>query len=366
MNSGETTIVSMINVIREDLKNLYKKNYDWELLKDSTVLITGGYGMLASYIVFFLIYLNEVHNMRIKIICQGRNPEKMAARFGTYISKEYFHEEYFTLNERIPIKDKVDYIFHAASPADPSWYEENPVEVEEPNVLGTYFLLNYAKECNSKGFLYFSSGDVYGEMNGLAKDITEDMSGIVDPLDPHSCYGESKRMGETWCVSFYREYSVPVKIARIGHTYGPTMDVKNDPRVFSAFVKNVMEGQDIVMHSDGTARRPFCYIADATAAFFLLILRGKAGEAYNVCNTQQFISIAELAEILISLCPEKKLHVITKERVRTGKYMEAAFNRANKPVEAKLKELGWECDYSVKEGFRQVLKALLAEEEEHE
>lgn len=78
-----------------------------------------------------------------------------------------------------------------------------------------------------------------------------------------------------------------------------------------------MEGQDIVMHSDGTARRPFCYIADATAAF-LLILRGKAGEAYNVCNTQQFISIAELAEILISLCPEKKLHVITKSGFAQG------------------------------------------------
>ena len=83
----------------------------------------------------------------------------------------------------------------------------------------------------------------------------------------------------TWCVSFYREHGVPVKIARIGHTYGPTMDIYNDPRVFASFMRDVIEGRDITMLSDGSAQRPFCYIADAVAAFFLLLFKGRDGEA---------------------------------------------------------------------------------------
>lgn len=350
----------MNQIIKEDLKGIYARNYEWSVLKNSCILVTGAYGMLASYIVFFLIYLNEEHGMNIRIICQGRNREKMVARFGEYMDKPYFSDAYFSLNEKIELSDRADYIFHAASLANPAYYESSPVEVEEPNALGTYFLLQYAKKCNLKSFLYFSSGDIYGKMSVQGLDITEDMCGSVDPLDAHSCYGESKRMGETWCVSFAREYGVPARIARIGHTYGPTMDVNADPRVFAAFVKDVLAGRDIVMHSDGTARRPFCYIADAVAAFFLLLLRGKDGEAYNVCNTEQFVSIAELAEILVSLVPEKKLNVRKQKRESTENYLEASFNRANKPVETKLKNLGWRCEYSIKAGFGQVLKALSA------
>ena len=290
----------MHSIIREDLEKLYTRDYQWSLLKNATVLVTGGYGMIASYVVYYLIYLNEEHDMNIKIVCQGRNREKMAQRFSNYRDKSYFFEEYFDLNEKIEIIHRADYIFHAASLANPSYYQKNPIEVEEPNAVGTYFLLKYARECEVKGFLYFSSGDVYGKMGEQGVDITEDMYGIVDPLDMHSCYGESKRMGETWCVSFYREHGVPVKIARIGHTYGPTMDIYNDPRVFASFMRDVIEGRDITMLSDGSAQRPFCYIADAVAAFFLLLFKGRDGEAYNVCNTEAFISIAMLAETLVS------------------------------------------------------------------
>ncbi len=348
----------MHSIIREDLEKLYTRDYQWSLLKNATVLVTGGYGMIASYVVYYLIYLNEEHDMNIKIVCQGRNREKMAQRFSNYRDKSYFFEEYFDLNEKIEINHRADYIFHAASLANPSYYQKNPIEVEEPNAVGTYFLLKYARECEVKGFLYFSSGDVYGKMGEQGVDITEDMYGIVDPLDMHSCYGESKRMGETWCVSFYREHGVPVKIARIGHTYGPTMDIYNDPRVFASFMRDVIEGRDITMLSDGSAQRPFCYIADAVAAFFLLLFKGRDGEAYNVCNTEAFISIAMLAETLVSLFPDKHLKVIKKERTNTGDYLEAAFNKANKTVEAKIKQLGWHCEYTITEGFQRVAQAL--------
>ena len=91
----------MHSIIREDLEKLYTRDYQWSLLKNATVLVTGGYGMIASYVVYYLIYLNEEHDMKIKIVCQGRNREKMAQRFSNYRDKSYFFEEYFDLNVKI-------------------------------------------------------------------------------------------------------------------------------------------------------------------------------------------------------------------------------------------------------------------------
>lgn len=347
-----------ISIINQDMKEIYERNYDWNKLRGTAILVTGAYGMLASYIVKFLAYLNDVHNMNITIICQGRNKDKMEARFFDLIGRDYFHQEYFSLNKNIKVDYEIDYIIHTASLANPACYLSNPVEVEEPNAIGTYFLLLLAKELHVDGFLFFSTCDIYGKVDASIDSITEDTVGKVDPLDAHSCYGESKRMGETWCASFAREYGVPAKIARIGHTYGATMDVEHDPRVFASFLKNVIDGNDIEMLSDGRAKRPFCYISDATAAFFLVLLEGNSGEAYNVCNTNQFISIKELADIMVGLRPEKKLKVIRKTRNDEKEYLEASFNICNCPVENKLLDLGWDYKVTTVEGFDRVLKIM--------
>ena len=143
---------------------------------------------------------------------------------------------------------------------------------------------------------------------------------------------------------------------RIGHTYAPTMDLDNDPRVFASFMKCAVEKKDIVMLSDGSAKRPFCYIADAIAAFVILLIKGKPGEAYNMTNTDAFVSIGELAEIIASIEPEANLKVIRKQREKDDNYLENSLNHANCPGNSKLKKLGWECEYDIRKGFSQVLE----------
>ena len=167
-------------------------------------------------------------------------------------------------------------------------------------------------------------------------------------------------MGETWCASYAREYGVPTRMACIAHTYAPTMDVEHDPRVFASFVRCLVHGEDIVMLSDGTARRPFCYIADALAAFLLILLRGGAGEAYNVANTDQFLSIGELADTLATLDEEHPVQVVRQARSQRDVYMENKSNHQNLPSAAKLRALGWTCAYDVRRGFRQVLRYVSA------
>lgn len=264
-------------VIQRDMENIFQRDIPVNQLFGRTVLITGATGMLASYLVYYLIWLNEVKTAGIRIIACVRSPQKCRRVFGSYVDASYFTMLTDDIYQPLRVDGAVDYIIHAASLASPQYYGPNPVEVSAPNVLGTYYLLQLARNKSVKGFLYFSTGDVYGKMPTDAGHFMETQLGIMDPLEAHSCYGESKKMGENWCVSFAREYGVPTRMVRISHTYGPTMDVEHDPRVFSSFMKCLLEKRDIVMLSDGTAKRPFCYAADAVAAF-LLILQGRKWE----------------------------------------------------------------------------------------
>jgi nucleoside-diphosphate-sugar epimerase len=167
-------------------------------------------------------------------------------------------------------------------------------------------------------------------------------------------------MAETMCFSFYKEYEVPIKIARIAHTYSPTMNIDSDPRVFSSFVKNIIEKKNIVMYSDGKSKRCFTYITDAVAAYFKILLEGKSGEAYNVCNTEEFYSIRELAEMLVGLYPEYHLDVEYKQRSSSESYTENNLQSVKSFItdNGKLKGLGFDFKVTVKDGFKRVISFL--------
>lgn len=343
------------DIFLKDFEEVYRCNIDWKRIENKTFFITGATGMLASYFLYYLCFLNEYKNFHIKIVAQGRNREKAHLKF-----KEVWNKDYFVFrddNLLFPIKEfpKCDYFVHAASLASPQYYGTMPIEVAEPNVIGTYHLLNYAAESGCEAFLYFSSGDVYGKIEGT-ENITECDMGSVNPLDIHSCYSESKRMGETWCKLFALEKNVHTVMARIWHTYGPTMNSNEDPRVFASFVKSVLQKENIVMRSDGKAKRAFCYLSDAVTAFFLLLLEGKQGEAYNVCNANEFYSMNELAQIILDLKPEMNLQVVHGKS--SGCCVENKDNKANRPAAGKLQKLGWNPQISVKEGFGRVLESL--------
>lgn len=341
-------------IIKEDMESIYNRNFDWTVLNGKTFFISGAYGMLTSYVVYFLMYLNIQYGINVRIIAQGRNEEKAFQRFNEIWDERAFEFTNVDICKPIKMEDKIDYIIHGAGVANPRLYSTNPVEVMEPNLLGTYYLLKLAEEKKCDSFLLFSTGDIYGKVDDPTN-IVETTLGKMDPLDIHSCYGESKRAAETLCASFTREYNIKTSMARIGHTYGPTMDIKNDPRVFASFLKCAVESQDIVMQSDGRAKRPFCYLADAVFAYMLILLKGKEGEAYNVCNTEQFFSVKELADIVADI-PENKLNVIFK--TRDDEYVENKLNSYNKPIETKLKELGWNYKFDLKEGMARTYQVL--------
>lgn len=235
----------MDEILKKDFVEIYKRQVNWDFFRNKTFLLTGISGMMTSYFCLCLLYLSDMFGLNIRIIGLGRNTEKAKEKLGEYFYHKNFIFRDDDLKNPITGMPHADFVVHTASNANPESYGKVPIAVAEPNVIGTYHLLNYAVATECKKFLFFSSGDVYGIVDDPTN-IDEETVGKVDQLSMHSCYSESKRMGETWCKLFFSEKKIETVIARIAHTYSPTMDVEKDPRVFAAFVKSVIKNQNII------------------------------------------------------------------------------------------------------------------------
>lgn len=326
---------------------------DWERFNGKSVLITGANGMLPSYLVYTLLELNN-RCIATKVIALVRSKEKAERIFCDYLSDENLEILVQDVCNEIKYSGEIDFIIHAASQASPKFYGVDPVGTIMANVRGTENILRLATEKQCESVLYFSSGEVYGQVDN--HDISETEYGYIDPTKVRSCYGESKRMGENLCVSWSYQYGTPVKIVRPFHTYGPGMQ-RNDGRVFADFAYNIFDNKDIVLRSDGSAERAFCYITDASIAYFKVLLDGKDKEAYNVGNQDACISIRNLAKMLVNLFPEKHLKCvfdIDENDMRTGK-MKSPLTRSV-PNTAKLKALCWNPSVTIEEGFKRTIE----------
>lgn len=340
------------SIVLEDMKFITNSDNPWNNLEGKTVLISGANGFLPSYMVKTILYLNKtLFEDKTYIIALVRNKNKGLKRFPVKIEELTF--EIQDICQPLKIDEHLDYIIHAASQASPKYYNLDPVGTLCPNVIGTYQLLEYARKIDLKKFLFFSSGEVYGETKKIP--TKEEDYGYVDPTAIRSCYAESKRMGENMCVSWFKQYGVPVNIVRPFHTYGPGMSL-NDGRVFADFVSDIVNHQNIVMKSSGEARRAFCYLADAIAGFFTVLFKGQNGESYNVGNDKGEISIGDLAKKLVNLYPEYSLKVI-KETRKDSNYLESKITR-NSPDISKIRSLGWEPYYSIEDGFKRTIESF--------
>jgi UDP-glucuronate decarboxylase len=343
-------------IVEQDLEFVISHKLNWSLLEGKTVLITGANGFLPAYMVETILFLNEYKfSTPAKVIGLVRNIDKAKQRFRFYEERKDLILIHGDVNEPFECKWLINFIIHAASQASPKYYGKDPVGTCLPNTIGTNILLKFALKNPVESFLFFSSGEVYGEIDYTHIPTTENDYGFIDPTNVRSCYGESKRMGETMCISYYHQFNIPSKIVRPFHTYGPGMQL-DDGRVFADFVSDIVYNKNIIMKSDGSAIRAFCYLADAVIGFFTVLLKGVNGEAYNIGNPMAELSIKELAYILIGLFPEKKLQVIEIDRPSDKNYLKSNINR-NCPDITKVQKLGWSPFYSVQKGFKRTIES---------
>lgn len=342
-------------VIEEDVQRIVAASLPWDRLFGRTVLITGANGFVPAYLVETLLKLNELQlGPPMRIIGLVRNAAKAEARFAAHRHRSDLEFAVQDVCDPLRIAGRIDYIIHAASQATPMVYGTDPVGTLLPNTIGTRHLLERARHDRSEGFLFISGGEVYGHVPPEQIPTHEQSFGRLVPTDVRACYAESKRMGETMCVAWHHQHGVNARIARLYHTYGPGMSL-TDGRVFADFVSDILQSRDIIMKSDGSASRTFCYLADSTLGFLTLLLKGESGLAYNLGEDREEVSILELAERLVKLFPEKGMRVVRAPQA--ADYIPSPIAR-HLPDISRLRKLGWAPVTTLEEGFARTVRSF--------
>jgi len=297
-----------------DIEYIANSNVPWECFENKTFFITGATGLLGSILIKSL--LAKKQNIRIIAL----------ARKKILTENKDLHLMYGDISEKLKIDEPIDYIVHGANPTASKEFINHPVETIKTIYEGTLNTLELAKEKSVKGYLYLSSMEVYMDMNTTSA---------------RSCYPEGKRLAENLCASYFHEYKVNAKIARLAQTFGAGIDIERDNRVFAQFARAAKENKDIVLRTKADNKRSYCYTTDAITAMLWIIAKGKGGEFYDVASKVLPASIREMAE-----CFGNVVFDIEESAEKLG------YPPAKEIIldTAKLQELGWESDKNIENG----------------
>lgn len=323
---------------------------DLHRFQGKTVLVSGATGMIGSQVVKRLLEINSV-----KIIALYRNDKKRDLLFLeknpnlTWIKHDICNE--------LDLADEIDFIVHTAGVTGGSnKHIDAPMTTIKTALDGTVNLLELAKAKAVKGFVYLSSLEIYGKTDFNISTIEETDGGYIDSTSVRSSYSESKRMCETICAAYCKQFNVPAKIVRLAPTYGKGASY-NDNRVLCEFAKCIIERRDIVLKSTGDTVRNYCDVDDAVDAILLVLTDGQNGEAYNIANMNMEVSIKELAEHVIALYPESNIQLrfdLADDITKLG-YNQTVKIRLDS---SKLMKLGWVPKNDLDQMIRNVVGAL--------
>ena len=316
-------------------------------IRSGKVLITGATGLIGSCLIDVLQVANDTWGASFEIYALSRNEERLKNRF-----KGMNDVHYVAQNIIDPIHiEELDYIIHAASNADPRSYALYPAETMTTNVLGAKTVCDYCSSNKRTRVLLTSTFEVYGR---LEKDeYSEDDFGLLNMNHLRSSYPGSKRLAELLFRAYHDEYDVDCVIARLSSIYGPTM-LEDDSKAHAQFIRNGINGEDIILKSEGKQKRTYCYVMDAVNGLFSVLFKGKTGEAYNVANEQSIATIAEVANVVADISGTNVVFALPNESEKKG------FSIPQNCVlkTDKIKALGWNGKYDLKSGMSETLTIL--------
>jgi nucleoside-diphosphate-sugar epimerase len=352
-------------VVASDLAGICRRlEPEFHTMRGKTLFISGAAGFLGHYLVQAILHWNRTSgaDAPIRLIASDNYirgvPEWLTALAGDPSLTLLRHDITDPLPDDL---GPLDYLIHAASIASPIYYRKYPIETMDANVNGLRLMLERCRRQQDNGhpvsgFLFFSTSEIYGDPTPDQIPTPETYRGNVSCTGPRACYDESKRYGETLCVNFARQYSLPVASARPFNNYGPGLKI-SDRRVIPDFARDLFAGKDLVLLSDGSPTRTFCYVADAIVGYFKILVKGRAGEAYNIGNETPEISMLTLAEMLAAAARElfgyagKVVHSVSSD----SEYLTDNPQRRCPVIAKAREELGFEPEVPIGEGLRRTL-----------
>ncbi len=301
------------------------------------IVVTGGAGFIGSHLCARLLV--DGHN----VLCldnlltgseQNIEPLRNNPLF-TFLQQDVTQ----------PFDFEAEAIFHLASPASPVGYMEHPIETILVNTQGTYQMLEQARQQKAL-FLFASTSEIYGDP--LVHPQREDYWGNVNPIGPRACYDESKRLGETLTMEYYRQFQVNARIVRIFNTYGPNSQA-DDGRMIPNFITQSIQNKPLTIYGDGTKTRSICYVSDLVEGLVLALFKPyTAGEVFNLGNTEEH-TILEFAQTIIRLCQASSTIIFEPGRIDDPERRRPDISKAQQV-------LGWQLKVSLDEGLRRTIE----------
>ena len=336
-----------------DVEAVATSDLPWQLLAHRSLMLSGATGLIGSFLVDVLLYRNEHFGMDCKIFALGRDRSKAITRFGHYLNSMVFVP--YDINRPLEMNDIgiVDYVLHLASNTHPIAYATDPIGTITTNIIGTANMLDFALIHQSRRCLFASSNEVYGENRGDVELFGEDYCGYINCNTLRAGYPESKRCGEALCQAYIKQKGLDVVVARLTRSYGPTM-LASDTKAVSQFIKKAVQGENIVLKSQGTQYYSYTYMADAVKGLLTVLLLGETGNAYNIASESSDIMLKDLAGIAASATGRNVVFEIPDETEKSG-YSTATKARLDG---SKLNNLGWYPTYNIKSGVERTISIL--------
>ena len=325
----------------------------WGKLSGKTVLVTGATGMMGSCFIDVIMEKNVKDGLNCRVAAVGRSEEKARDRFGSHMDSECFSFIRHDINTPCPegIYGSPDFILHLASNTHPVAYATDPIGTITSNILGLYYLLEYASRNKAERVLFASSNEIYGENRGDTELFDEEYCGYIDCNTLRAGYPESKRCAEALCQAYIKQKEMDVVIARPTRSYGPTM-LSSDTKAISQFIKKGAAGEDIVLKSAGNQFYSYTYVTDAVAGLLTVLLKGNCGEAYNIADEASDITLKDLAGIIAGYAGKQVVFEIP-DAVESAGYSKATKARLDG---SKVAALGWIPRYDIKTGIERTIE----------
>lgn len=351
------------HIVQEDIERIHAA-LPRGRFAGATVLVTGCAGFLGYY--FLQYFTRKASELKLKriialdslLLHQPRWLTDLSAEFPDMLETRTFNVARDDL-QTVEGADGADYVIHMASIASPTFYRQHPVETIDANIWGLRRLLEcYRRSDRLKGFLFFSSSEIYGDPAEMAIPTDEEYRGNVACLGPRACYDESKRFGETMCYVFSKTYGMPIIVVRPFNNYGPGMRI-DDGRLPADFARCAINRRDIVILSDGHPTRTFCYICDAMTGYLLCLLHGKYNY-FNIGIDRPEISVRDLAEIFQQASLELfgRRGALVFERSFDAEYLVDNPSRRRPEIRKARDILGYAPNILPNEGVRRYLSFL--------
>lgn len=316
----------------------------------SSYMITGATGYIGSMLVKHIMDLRR--GDRITAVVRDRAGAEALFPSGVEIARADLCDR-----EQVnAIDSEFDRIIHCASVTQSAMMRSHPVEVIESIVNTTQNILELARQRDVKSVVYLSSMEVYGQIDcSNGHRVTEKELGDVELFSVRSCYPLGKRMAEHICYCYFREYGVPVKIARLAQTFGRGV-LSSDRRVFAQFAGAVRDGKDIVLHTKGRSMGNYCGIDDVMKGIMTILEYGMDGEAYNVVNEKNTMTICQMAQLVADRVAGGRIDVTWD--ISEGDKHGYAPDTGLRLSSGKLEGLGWQAEQSLTDMYRGVLESI--------